>query len=466
MHSRSARLCRSGLNLRRTCPMGLVAAVAVLMRAGSVAAQTDFRLPPIPIDTFTLANGLHVIVSEDHSTPVVAVSMWYYVGSAHEPAERSGFAHLFEHMLFEETENLDDGEFDRLITQAGGVLNGTTDSDRTAYFEILPANRLNLALWAHAERMDRLLVTERGLETQREVVKEERRFRIDNQPYAHAQLALDTLSTDYLPYRHLTIGTMEDLDAATARDAREFYERYYVPNNAVLTVVGDVTATQVRAFAQEYFGAIPRGADVLPLPPAPPAPRTDGKRRLELHDPLAQLPRIWMAYNTPPADHPDAYALALLATVFSGGESSRLERRLVQDEQAALAVAAFKRDRLGGGMLTIGAVPNLGVEIERIEELVTAEIIALQEVGVTERELRKAKNQERADAVADRLRVQSKGNLLQDARLHHRDPFRVNDQVERYEAVTLEDLRRVARTYLRSDNQTVVIARPTATAGG
>lgn len=465
MRKRSECPCLSLPNLRLACFVGLSVAITVLMRAGSVAAQTDFVLPPIPIDTFTLANGLQVTVSEDHSTPIVAVSMWYYVGSAHEPAGRSGFAHLFEHMLFEETENLGDGEFDRLITQAGGVLNGTTDNDRTAYFEILPANRLNLALWAHAERMDRLVVTERGLDTQREVVKEERRFRIDNQPYAHAQLALDTLSTDYLPYRHLTIGTMEDLDAATAGDALDFYERYYVPNNAVLTVVGDVTPTQVRTLAEEYFGAIPPGSDVPPLPPVPGAPRTDGERRLELADPLAQLPRIWMAYNTPPADHPDTYALDLLASVFSGGESSRLERRLVQEEQAALAVAAFNRDRLAGGMLTIGAIPNVGVAIERVEELVATEIVALQDAGVTERELRKAKNQERADAVADRLRVQSKGNLLQIARLHYRDPFRANDQVERYEAVTPEDLRRVARTYFTSENRTVVIARPAARGG-
>lgn len=465
MRKRSGRPCRSALRPRGVYPVGLVVTVAVLTHAGSVAAQTDFRLSPIPIDTFTLANGLHVIVSEDHSTPVVAVSMWYYVGSAHEPTGRSGFAHLFEHLLFEETENLDDGELDRLITQAGGVLNGTTDNDRTAYFEILPANRLNLALWAHAERMDRLVVTERGLETQREVVKEERRFRIDNQPYAHAQLALDTLATDYPPYRHLTIGTMDDLDAATAGDALDFYERYYVPNNAVLAVVGDVTPRQVRTLTEEYFGAIPRGTEVPSLPPVPTTPRTDGERRLELPDPLAQLPRIWMAYNTPPADHPDAYALDLLVRVLSGGESSRLERRLVQDEQAALAIAAFNRDRLGGGMLTIGAIPNVGVEVERIEELVAAEIVTLQEAGITDRELRKAKNQERADAVTNRLRVQSKGNLLQAAQLHYRDPFRVNNQVERYEAITLEDLRRVARTYLTSDNQTVVIARPAAATG-
>ncbi len=458
-----SRDARPTMRWLRPCAPSVLTAV-VLMLAGSfpVAAQDDFTLQLIPIDTFSLPNGLRVIVSEDHSAPIVAVSMWYHVGSAHEPPGRSGFAHFFEHMLFEETENLADGEMDRLITEAGGVMNGTTDTDRTAYWEILPANRINLALWINAERMDRLRVTERGFQNQREVVKEERRMRIENQPYANAQLALDTLATDYLPYRHLVIGTMDELDAATAADALDFYERYYVPNNAVLTVVGDVTTIQVRALAEEYFGMIPRGPEAPPLPPPPPTPRTDGERRAELDDPLAQLPLIWMAYSVPPADHPDAHALALLSTIFSAGESSRLQRRLVQDEQAALDVVAFLSPRQGPGLLMFGAIPNLGVGVDRLEELVAEEIAELQDDGVTARELRKAKNQRRSREVSDRLRVQSKGDRLQTAQLRYGDPQRANRELERFEAVTLEDVRRVARTYLTPSNRTVVIARPVA----
>jgi predicted Zn-dependent peptidase len=451
--------------MRAAAGAALAAGLALTAPARG-AAQTAFTLPPIPIDTFTLANGLRVIVSEDHSAPVVAVSMWYHVGSAHEPPGRSGFAHFFEHMLFEETENLADGQLDELITQAGGMLNGTTDQDRTAYWEILPANRVNLSLWAAADRMDRLRVTERGFENQREVVKEERRMRVENQPYAGAQLALDTLATDWLPYRHLTIGTMGDLDAATAADALEFYERYYVPNNAVLTVVGDVTTAQIRALAREYFGAIPRGSDVQPLPPLPATPRTDGERRVTMPDPMAQLPLVWIAYNVPPANHPDAYALTLLSSIFSGGESSRLQRRLVQDEQAALDVVAFLSERQGPGMLLFGGIPNLGVDVARLEALVADEIAKLLAEGVTERELQKAKHQRRADEVADRLQVQSKGDLLQSATLRFGDPFRANDELARFEAVTLEDVRRVARTYLTPANRTVVIAQPTNPMGG
>ena len=447
----------------RVALTGIVLAGA--LPASPAAAQDGFTLPAIPIDTFTLANGLKVIVAEDHSTPLVAVSMWYHVGSAHEPPGRSGFAHFFEHMLFEETENLPDGEYDRLITQAGGIANGTTDNDRTAYWELLPANRINLALWAHAERMERLEITERGFQNQREVVKEERRMRIDNQPYANAQLAVDTLATDYLPYRHLTIGTMEDLDAATAADALEFYERHYVPNNAVLTVVGDVTAEQVQRLAEDYLGDIPQGEPVPELPPFPATPRTDGERRLELDDPMAQLPLIWISYNVPPVDHPDTHALGLLSTIFSAGESSRLQQRLVQEERAALDVVALLRTRKGPGMLMFGAIPNLGVDIALVEELVAEEIALLQQEGVTARELTKAKNQRRAAEVRSRLRAEAKGELLQSAQLHFGDPFRMNGEVERFEAVTAEDVRRVARLYLTAANRTVVIARPAPPAG-
>jgi zinc protease len=424
-------------------------------------------IPALSIDTFSLANGLEVVVSQDHSTPLVAVNMWYRVGSAHEDEGRSGFAHLFEHMLFEETENLESGQMDRLVSRAGGVYNATTNTDRTAYYEVVPANRLNLAFWLHAERMARLRVSEANFENQREVVKEERRQRVDNQPYAEAQLTLDTVANrDYEPYRHTVIGSMEDLDAATVADVEAFYRRYYAPNHAVLTVVGDVTLEQVRALAQEYFGDIPAGPEVPPLPAPPAVPRTDGERRVELEAPLAQLPLMWMAYGLPPAAHADHDALALLAQVFSTGESSRLRQRLVNDERAALDVIAQVDRRMGPGMLLVGALPNQGVGIERIEALVQEEIERLQAEGVTELELAKARNQARAGAVSQRLTAESKASLLQSHMLHRGTPFGVNDEAARLEAVTAADVRRVARAYLVPENRTVVIARPPGSAGG
>ncbi len=461
-----------GALLRRVRPAAIGgAALALLVFSTAAAGQEgpaaiagvmdELEIPDLPLDTFTLANGLRVIVSEDRSTPLVAVNMWYRVGSAHEEPGRSGFAHLFEHMLFEETENLESGEMDRLVSRAGGVYNGTTNTDRTAYYEVLPANRLNLALWLHAERMARLEVSEENFENQREIVKEERRQRIDNQPYAEAQLTVDTLANrDYAPYRHTVIGSMEDLDAATVGDVRAFYERYYAPNHAVLVVVGDVDADEVRAMAEEYLGGIPRGPEIAPLPAPPAVPRTDGERRVTLEAPLAQLPLIWMAYNLPPGDHPDHDALALLAQVFSTGESSRLRERLVNDEQAALDVLAQVDRRLGPGLLMIGALPNQGVSIERLEALIDEEIARLRAEGVGELELAKARNQARAGAVTQRLSAEGKATLLQSHTLLRGTPFTVNESIERLEGVTAADLQRVASTYLVPENRTVVIALP------
>ncbi len=440
-----------------------VAALACVTPVGAAAQSQRAHLvvPDLDIDTFTLANGLVVIVSEDHSTPIVAVEMWYRVGSAHEPPGRSGFAHLFEHLLFEETEHMADGEFGRLIQRAGGIYNGSTTTDRTAFNELVPGNRLNLVLWSHAERMARLRITDDDFETQREVVKEERRLRVDNQPYARSQLSVDTMAMrDYPPYRHTVIGSMDDLDAASSDDARDFYRRFYAPNHAVLAVVGDVTTQQVRSLVEEYFGDIPRGPDLPELPPAPAAPRTDGERRRIEEAPTAQLPLIWMAYNLPPATHPDHPALALLAQIFSTGESSRLRRRLVTDERAALDVIAQVDRRMGPGLLLFGAVPNQGVEIARLEALIDAEVQQLVVEGVSERELEAARNQVLTGAVTQRMTVASKAALLQAYTLYYGAPHGVNRDLRRFEEVTPDDVRRVAATYLVVDNRTVVVAQP------
>jgi len=444
--------------MNRTCSSLAVVASLVVFSSNPLAAQ--LQVPEIPIDTFTLDNGLRVVVSEDHSAPVVAVHMWYHVGSAHEEVGRSGFAHLFEHMLFEETENLGDGDFRKLVEEAGGTFNGSTTNDRTNYFEIMPSNRVNLSLWLHAERMGRLVVSERGFENQRSIVKEERRQRIDNQPYGAANLTLDTLSTDYLPYKHTVIGSMTDLDAAQVEDVRAFYDRLYVPNNAVLTVVGDVTTRQIRDLVEQYFGDFPRGADRPALPDAPATPRTDGERRLTLDDPLAQLPLEFMAYNIPPEGHDDLYALSLLSSIFSDGESSRLHVRLVKEEKVAPVVISILNTRVGPGTFIFGSLPNQGIGIDRIEALIQEEVERLQTDGVTPRELQKAINNLRANEIRSRLTVNGKANMIESAVLDYGDPFRVNTDLARYEAVTVDDILRVARMYLTPANRTVVIARP------
>ncbi|HEX6940544.1 MAG TPA: pitrilysin family protein [Longimicrobiales bacterium] len=435
------------------------AALSLAVLAPGASAQS--APPQIAFEEFTLDNGLRVIVHEDHSTPIVAVNVWYDVGSAHEQPGRSGFAHLFEHMLFQETENLEEGEVMRLIPAAGGEFNGTTNTDRTNYFEILPASRLNLSFWTHRERMAKLQVNAENFAREREVVKEERRRSYENRPYGEALgITLDTLMNDWAPYDHPTIGSMADLDAATVDDVREFYRRYYVPNNATIVVAGDVTVEQVRELAEQYFGDIPRGPEVRPLPEPTPTPRTDGERRVVIEDRLATLPLVAMGFNVPPHDHPDTYALELLSRIFSQGESSRLHRRLVKEEKAAVDAGSFFQSRLGPGFFAFFALPNQGIAPDRLEALIHDEIEKLQRDGVTARELAKAKNQLRAGQIMQHQTVFARTSSLQHYRRYHGDPAEINRDLGRYMAVTAEDIVRVARKYLTQANRTVMTVVP------
>lgn len=445
----------------RSIPLA-AAALSLGLLAGPAPAQR--AAPPIRYETFTLANGLRFIVHEDHSTPIVAVNVWYDVGSANEPEGRSGFAHLFEHMLFQETENLDKGQLMELIPAAGGEFNGTTNNDRTNYYEVLPSNRLNLAFWMEAERMARLQVTEENFKREREVVKEERRLRIENAPYVDAiWISLDTLQNDWAPYDHSVIGSMDDLNAAGVEDVKAWYRQYYVPNNATVSVAGAVTVQQVRELAETYFGGIPRGPAIAELPPPTPTPRTDGERRRTVEDKLANLPLFAAAYSIPPHDQADTYALQLLSSIFSTGESSRLHQRLIKAEEAALDVSAGLNSRYGPGYMMFYALPNQGVGVERLEALINEEIEQLLRDGVTERELQKARNQMRAGIIRQRATVYAKSEALQHSRRDHGDIGAVNTDLEKYTAVTVEDIKAVARKYLVPANRTVVIVVPPKT---
>ena len=442
------------MRLRSAAAGGL----AALLLALPAAAQEG--TPPIEFETFTLDNGLTFIVHEDHSTPIVAVNVWYDVGSGHEKPGRSGFAHLFEHMLFQETENLAKGDFDKYIEEAGGTLNGTTNEDRTAYFETVPSNSLNMALWLEAERLANLVVTPANFEREREVVKEERRMRVDNQPYQNGVITLDTLIADWPPYNHSVIGSMADLDAATADDVIEFFDMHYTPDNATIIVAGDVTVEQAREFAEEYFADIPRGGEREQLPEFTSTPRSDGERRVTVEDALANTPAFLSGFNIPPHVDEDTYALELLSSIFAEGESSRLHQRLVKEEQAALVVFAFLDSRVGPGGFWFAAIPNQGVDVELMETLIDEELEKLKTEGVTERELQKAQNQLRAGQIMNRQTVFSKAQELQHYRLYHGDIEAINSDVERYMSVTREDLLQVARKYLVPVNRSVVIVVP------
>ncbi len=405
-----------------------------------------------------LRNGLRVIVSEDHSVPIVAVDVWYHVGSANEEEGRSGFAHLFEHMMFQGSENVDKAEHFQFVARAGGNCNGSTTEDRTNYFEVLPAYQIKLALWLEADRMRSLKITAENFENQRETVKEERRLRVDNQPYGAAFLTSDTLSYDYKPYSHTVIGKMADLDNAEVVDVQKFFNLYYAPNNAVLVIVGDVKAKDAFKMAEEFFGDIPRGKPVPEVTGTEP-PHT-GERRKIMDDPNANVPAIFITYIIPPHNHPDYPALSLLGKILTDGESSRIYKRLVKDEEVAMFVFGGPDGRRGPGLFRFIAASNMNADIEDCEKLIYEEVEKVKKNGVAEDELEKAKVQFKADFIQGRQTVLNKAETIQHYALFHDDLSEINTDLEKYMKVTKDDIKRVANKYFRDEERTVVIANP------
>jgi len=439
----------------------LVATIVMSGLAAPVAAQG--ALGRLPIEQTVLDNGLEVVFSRDASAPIVAVNLWYGVGSAHEPEGRSGFAHLFEHLVFEATENLGEGELQRMISEAGGIVNGRTNTDRTEYTELVPSHHLNRVIWSHAERMRRLRVTEELFRTQREVVKEERRQRVDNAPYGEAQITVDTLAQAYAPYRHSVIGSLRDLEAASVDDVQEFYDRWYRPNNARLVVVGDATFEEVVELAQRYLGEFEPGPSPEPLPAPPTSPRTDAPRRAEVADAVAQLPLTYVAWTAPPEGHPDLPALQVASQILSAGESSRLSRRLIAERRLAVQVVGQVATRFGPGLFLTGALSAPGVDPAETETELLAVVERLAREGPTEPEVRKAVNQLRITRAAELLSVAGRAAAIQRAIEVRGDAAAVWEELEALEAVTLEDVRSAAMMWLSEGNRTVIVARP---AGG
>lgn len=431
--------------------------------AAPLAAQDPAR---ISYETYSLPNGLRVILAPDTTVQVVTVNVWYNVGARNEQPGRTGFAHLFEHMMFQGSANVAKAEHFQLVERAGGNLNGTTANDRTNYFQTLPSNRLNLGLWLEADRMRSLAVTEENFHNQREAVKEERRLRIDNQPYVGAfQQALVAVndSATCFAYAHETIGSMADLDAATTADVRAFFDRYYIPNNATLTVAGDFAPAEARRLIEQYFSGIPRGGD--PPPVECDQPFHTGERRLRLPDDKAALPAVLILYRTPAATHEDVPALELLTAILGTGESSRINQALVRDARAAAAAQGlFLGEQRGPGVLGVLGIANQGVTADSIEGLLRRVVDQVRDAGITAEELGKAKSQYRSQAIGDRLTTMGVAEALQTAHLIYGDVEVVNTRFAKYMAVTAEEIQRVARTYLRPENSTVaLIAPPEAT---
>jgi predicted Zn-dependent peptidase len=419
-----------------------------------------FQLPRTEIEQFTLDNGLRVILSEDHSVPVVSVAVYYNVGSRNEREGRTGFAHLFEHMMFQGSENVPKAAHFQYIFNAGGTMNGTTSSERTNYFETLPASQLPLALWLESDRMRSLKVTQENLDNQRNAVQEEKRLRYDNQPYINAYLRLMEMDFKNPANSHSTIGSMEDLDAATVEDVQEFFRVYYAPNNAVLSIVGDFDAQEARILVQKYFATIPSQPEPPPVDVS--EPEEVGQRADTFLDPLAPAPAFALAWKIPPRRTPEFYAIALASDLLFEGESSRLYLKLVKGEESVIRIDGGVDERRGPSGLYVFALPKPGAAVEQIRAAVMDEIRRLATEGPTAEEMTKLRNGLCNDAVRHRQSSLYRAQRLAEYALYDGDPTLFNTELERYLSITPEQIRESVARYLDTDNRVVLDIIPTS----
>jgi zinc protease len=443
--------------------LSLTGLAALSLLAAPVHAQGG----RLAYEEYRLDNGLRVILAPDPAVATVAVNVWYDVGSRDERPGRTGFAHLFEHMMFQGSANVGKGEHFVLVERAGGDLqNGTTDWNRTNYYQTLPSNRLNLGLWLEADRMRSLAVTQENFDNQRQVVKEERRERIDNQPYAGAMwqglLGVFNPQTCF-GYAHEIIGSFADLEAAPTEDVQQFFRTYYAPNNATLVVAGGFVPDEARALIRQYFGEIPSA-------PAPQRPTcTDPFSHLPVtktvEDPRAPLPAVFVVYGLPAQDQADFYALELLNGILAVGETSRLQDRMVDQEKAALSVETIFLEHRGPGQAFYWLTAAQGTTNERLLQIFDEEIAKVAREGVTAEELEKAKNQRRAQVVFERQTPHGTAEALQHAVHFHGGPQDADAKLARYLAVSADDVRRAAERWLSARNRAVVNVVPAAAAG-
>lgn len=417
-------------------------------------SMAQAQLNKINFQDFTLDNGLHVILHQDKSTPIVAVSVMYHVGSKNENPERTGFAHFFEHLLFEGSENISRGEYDKYIEKAGGTLNANTSMDRTYYFEILPSNQLELGLWLESERMLHAKVENVGIETQRQVVKEERRQRIDNQPYGSFLEQIMKRAYKMHPYKWPVIGSMAHLDAAEEKDYKNFYKDFYVPNNAIISIAGDIDYENAKALVTKYFSTIPKSMKPI-YRPSVVEPALGGEVRDTFYDNI-QLPAVLMAYRIPAAGTPEYYAVSMLGTLLSQGESSRLQRALVDDQQKAVAVGNFPLDLEDPGVSIAYGICSMGTDVLDAEKSITAEIDRIKTEPIGDEEFQKLRNQVENDFVTSNSRVAGIAESLANYKMYYGDANLINTELQRYLAVTKDDIKNAAIKYYNNNNRVVL----------
>jgi zinc protease len=432
----------------------------MLLGVSTVGGAEPQRLvpPPLSFQVTTLENGLRVITHEDHSAPVINLQVWYHVGSKDERPGRTGFAHLFEHLMFKGSKNVGPEEHSELIKSIGGVDNAYTTEDVTVYWQTFPSNYLETVLWLEADRMASLAITEENFHSEREVVKEERRMRIENPPYGRVLELLYAHAFEVHPYRHIVIGSMEDLNAATVEDVREFFQTYYVPNNATLVIAGDFDTPQALAWVRTHFGRIPRGRRPIPRVTVKEPAKTREKRLTERMN--VPLPALVAGYYIPEDGHPDAYPLRIISRILSSGQSSRLYRKLVYELRIAAAVFGEGNFTEHPNLFFAGAVMNPGHAPEEAEKAIVEELERLKTEPIPSRELEKAKNQMIAEMLFARQSNQGKASALGRAAVLLKDPAHVNTEVRRILAVTPDEIQRVARRYFAETNRIVLTILP------
>ncbi len=416
------------------------------------------QVEPIKFTEFTLENGLHVILHEDSSTPIVAISVMYHVGSKNENPERTGMAHFFEHLLFEGSENISRGEFDDYIENSGGSNNAYTSNDKTYYHEVLPSNQIELGLWLESERMLHAKVEPIGIETQREVVKEEKRQRVDNQPYG--TMIGEMMKRAYLehPYKWTVIGSMEHLNAATEEEFMDFYKTFYVPNNAVLSIAGDINVNEAIKMVKKYFSSIPKGTHKIPRPNV-----IEPTKKKEVRDTIydnIQLDAVIHGFHIPAEGTDDFYAVDMLNKLLSDGKSSRLHKELVETSQKCVYAGAFTFNLEDPGLTLAFAMANSGENPKEIENIMDQEYNKLKSKLISDKEFEKVRNQIESDFINTRGRMAGIAEKLANYHLFFNNANLINTEVERYLAVTKEDIMSAAKKYYNKNNRVTLYYLP------
>ena len=427
----------------------------IVFLAGTLLCSNAFaQARKINFEKYTLPNGLKVILHQDNTAPVAAVTVLYHVGSKNEDTARTGFAHFFEHLLFEGSENIKRGEFMKYVNDAGGSLNANTSQDRTFYYELLPSNQIKMGLWLESERMLHAKIEDIGVSTQREVVKEEKRLRVDNQPYASFFTEMLKRAHKDNAYRWAPIGSMEHLNAAKLGEFIDFYKTFYVPNNAVLSIAGDFNIADTKKWIEEYFAPIPRGTKAIPRPVFQNT-MLNGEVRDVVEDNI-QLPGVFQGYRAPKQGSDEYYAFNMLATVLSGGRSSRMTKSIVEDKQLAVQAAALPVFSESAGLFVTYAIANMGVKVDSLEMAMDAEINKIKTVLVSEREFQKVKNQIQSQFVSANSSMAGIAESLANYEVYFGDANLINTEIDRYQKVTREDMMNVAKKYLIKDNRVVL----------